>query len=201
MKDPMVKRSSGGVLVGRSQIARTAAVLVAIVGLGCTAAPRPTPAAPAADRCVGTITAPEGFRVIDDAALHGQAVGAPGAGKLCEASTYEVTAPVRVYRVWNSAQTFSADGRWWTLTPPTGTREAYRTANAVCPEWSALDRVRACDLTVGTHVALGTGQSVRCEGGATFAVSEALQLFVPNDTRATPPRLFVEHCTESAPWP
>lgn len=184
--------------------------LVAGLSLQCASAQRTptiTDRAPAAlsDRdgqpCPGAITAPEVFRPIEDAAMRAEALGARGAGKLCAAQTYEVTQTVRVFRIWNSAQSFSAHGRWWTLTPPGSSREAYRAANAVCPEWSALDRIIECDLRVGTHVALGPGQSVTCEGSVSFPASATLQLYVPNDTRATPPQLFVERCTDGAPWP
>lgn len=181
-------------------------VLMASFAAHCASTQNPTPApTPPANHteatCPSNIPAPEGLRPIEDTALHESVIGAAGAGKLCAARTFEVVGTVRVYRVWNSAQAYTANGRWWALEAPHGTRDEYRAAYAVCPEWSALDRVTACDLRVGAHVALGPGQSVTCQGNVSYPVSSALQLYVPNDTRANPPQLFVENCTDGAPWP
>lgn len=59
-----------------------------------------------------------------------------------------------------------------------------------------MDAVSECHLRVGAHVALGPGQSARCAGDVSYPACAALQLYVPNDTRATPNVLYVENCHE-----
>ncbi|MEO7331492.1 MAG: hypothetical protein ABI193_23150, partial [Minicystis sp.] len=92
-------------------------------------------------------------------------------------------------------------GRWWSLSAPKGPIESYRTANAICPEWSDLDMVSECTLKVGAHVVVGPGQSATCKAES-FPVSSTNQVFVPNETKdPANQKVFVEACTDGAPWP
>jgi hypothetical protein len=159
------------------------------------------PVTPAGPACVGTITAPESLAPVTDEALLASAVGRPEEGKLCAARVYEARSAVTVYRLWNRAQPYTQFGRWWTLERPTGPIERIREALEVCPEWSPLDALSVCTLRAGSRVALGTGQSTRCERSVHYGTSSALQLYIPNDTRATPQVVLVEDCREITPWP
>lgn len=182
-------------------------VLLALSLLGCATTPThvstPTPVVeePQAEAggCVGEVgPAPEGARPVEDAALLASALGEAGKGQLCEGEVFEVTSPVRVYRVWTASKPWSEVGRWWSLEPPSGTVEAYRRDNAICPEWSDLDRVSVCELVVGARFVMGPGQSATCEEGG-FEASAVNQVFVDNDTRQG--RVFVEGCQPVEGWP
>jgi hypothetical protein len=135
---------------------------------------------------------------VDDPDLLRSAVGAPGRGGLCSGKVFVAVAPVPLYRVWEGAGPDSALGRWWTLTEPEGPRDAYRAANAICREWSALDRVSRCVLKTGARVVIGPGQSAQCNAGL-LAQSAVNQVYVPNDSRKG--LLWVEQCTPGTPWP
>lgn len=174
----------------RGMLAASAAVLVLA---GCAPAQRP------AGRvvCPGAIEIPEGFVAVDDAALLARALGTPTHGGLCEGRAYEVRTAVRVYRVWDHARPASARGRWWSLTRAQGPVDRYREQNAICPEWSALDRVSVCTLRVGARVALGPGQSATCANGSTYPASATNQLYVPNDEHLG----YIVDCDEGAAWP
>ncbi len=173
------------------------ATLFSISLLGCTASAvarsdqTVTAQAPA---CIGTISAPATMTPVVDDALLANAIGGPNEGKLCMGRTYTTTAPIRVFRLWNRAQPFSLYGRWWTLESPGGSIESLRATYEVCPEWSPLDALSECTLRAGSHVVLGSGQSAQCAGSVRYGQSEALQLYIPNDTRATPEVLYVEDC-------
>ena len=154
---------------------------------------------PTTSICTGeVIAAPVGLVEVNDPALLQSAVGAPGAGGLCRGKVFEVVAPVPVFRVWAAAGVDSAFGRWWSLTEPEGPRDAYRIANGICREWSALDRASRCVLKAGARVVIGPGQSAQCNAGL-LAQSAVNQVYVPNDTRKNV--LWVENCTPGAPWP
>jgi hypothetical protein len=177
----------------------------------CAAAPPPPPApprapppaatSPAASACPGTIEARDGLQEVTDEPLLKQALGAPGKGSLCTGKVYEARKAVTVYRVWNKAKAYTQLGRWWSFQRPSGPVEAYRAANAICPEWSALDVVSECRLKAGARIVVGPGQSATCEKGA-FPASPTNQVFVPNDTRdPANQKVFVEACTPGAAWP
>lgn len=166
---------------------------------GCSAAqraPAPVPADPSA-ACVGSVEAHDELAPVEDSTLLARALGAPLHGGLCLGGTYEVRRPLRVYRVWDSARPTSEHGRWWSLVRPEGPAARYREQAEICPEWSALNRVTACTLRVGVHVALGPGQSARCNGGVAYGPSAANQVYVHNDVGS----LLVEQCEASAAWP
>jgi hypothetical protein len=149
--------------------------------------------------CVGTFDPlPEGVKEIADEALAKEAVDVTGKGKLCTARVFEVVTPVKVYRVWNSQKTYTEFGKWWSFSKPTGPADRYREQNAICPEWSDLDRLSVCEIKVGARFAVGPGQSATCET-KTYEKSVVNQVFIPNDTRAE--KVFVDHCEQMGTWP
>lgn len=166
----------------RARLALAAALLA---GLGALPAP--------AARCVGSVRRPPaGLREVADPALLAQGIGGPGEGRICTGKVFEARAPgVVVWRVWNSARPYTEKGAWWTFDRPQGPRARYQAAYAICPEWSALDRVVRCTLKQGARVVVGPGQSARC-AARTFPASPVNQVFVPNDGAAG--KLLVEGC-------
>lgn len=184
-------------------MSRAIGVVLVLVACGGRGAQAPAPViGPAAvgPACTGTIgAAPAGLAHVQDPDLLAQAVGEPGAGKLCLGAVYEVTAPVTVYRLWTADKAYTQIGGWWSFEEPTGTVEDYREANAICPEWNDLDRVSRCQVKIGAHLVVGPGQSATCDGGTGYAQSAVNQVFIPNDTRID--QVFVEDCTPGEPWP
>jgi hypothetical protein len=149
--------------------------------------------------CVGAIdSVPEGAKEVADEGLAKSAIDETGKGKLCMTRVYEVIAPIKVYRVWNSQKTYTELGKWWSFTKPAGPVDAYREQNAICPEWSDLDRVSVCELKVGSHFAVGPGQSATC-AATKYEKSPVNQVFIPNDTREQ--KVFVDHCEQLGAFP
>ncbi|MBK9259670.1 MAG: hypothetical protein IPM54_07490 [Polyangiaceae bacterium] len=149
--------------------------------------------------CVGTIDAlPDGAKEVTDEPFAQAAIDATGKGKLCMARVFEALKPLKVYRVWNSQKTYTEFGSWWSFAKPVGPVETYREQNAICPEWSDLDRVTVCEIKVGARFAVGPGQSAACET-AKYEKSAVNQVFIPNDTREN--RVFVEHCEQLGAFP
>ena len=149
--------------------------------------------------CVGAVDAPpQGIVETEDEQLLSEALGEEDAGKLCMGEVFSVSAPVKVYRVWNSEADYTLYGRWWSFDEPKGPREAYRKANDICEEWSPLDVMSSCTLKVGAKIVMGPGQSVKCENGG-YPKSPVNQVYVPNDARNN--LLYVEDCSEARPWP
>jgi hypothetical protein len=134
-----------------------------------------------------------------NATLLAQVRLATNQGGVCAARVFVVTDPVRLYRVFDSAHPHSKFGGWWSLTPPEGSREAYRATFAICPEWSPLDRVVSCEVRPGSVVVVGTTQSAICQDGKVLPKSASLQVFVANDGRAG--IVHVGACSEERPWP
>lgn len=150
--------------------------------------------------CVGELDeVPEGLSEIEDAALMGQALAASEKGGVCTAEVFVAQQTVRVYRVWDSSKDYSKLGRWWAFERPEGPREEYREDYAICPTWSALDRLVACDLKVGAKVVIGTTQSAKCDDGSILEKTDAIQVYIPNDTRIN--EVHVENCAEEGAWP
>jgi hypothetical protein len=186
------------------------ASLLLACGSGAAIAPQ-TPAKPEAPvfsaigpvdgvACVGVVAeAPLGAKEVSDEALAALATGATGKGKLCTARVFEAIAPMKVYRVWNSEKSYTEIGSWWSFDKPAGPTETYRAQNAVCPEWSALDRLSVCEIKIGARFAMGPGQSATCEGDKEYPKSPVNQVFIPNDTRER--KVYVEHCAELGAWP
>ncbi len=174
------------------------AIVVALVA--CRRAPVLERSIAEGPACTGVIgPPPAGLRAVYDPVLRMSAIGKAGAGKLCVGQVYEVTEPVTVYRVWTADKAYTQYGGWWSFANPEGPVDAYREANAICPEWSNLDVMSSCTVKVGARIVIGPGQSATCEGGAAYPQSAVNQVFIPNDTRVD--KLFVEACTPGAPWP
>jgi hypothetical protein len=167
-----------------------------------TAAPSPSPSTPpGSTACVGKVETPEGLKEVDDPELLKQALGEPGKGGLCMGKVFEAIRPVTVFRVWNQAKLDTALGRWWAFTKPLGPVEAYRTANAICPEWTPLTIYNECVLKVGAKIVVGPGQSAECKK-TQYEQSATNQVFIPNDTRdKNNQKLYVERCSSGTVWP
>ncbi len=175
--------------------------LLVFGALSCASAPSPAPTSLStaeAPACEGVIDpAPAGSRPVDDPALLAEALGQPGEGELCAGAVFEAEVPLRLYRVWSAEKPWSETGRWWSLAPPQGPAESYRVENAICPEWSALDRASACVLKAGSRFVMGPGQSATC-AEVSYPPSPINQIFVDHDARAG--RILMESC-EPVPWP
>jgi len=155
----------------------------------------------AAANCTGTIIVPYGMTEVTDNTLLQQAVQPPGKGGLCEGKVLKVQQPLTVYRVWDASNSNSQFGRWWSFAPPAGPVSTYRADNAICPEWSALNRVTQCHLKVGAEIVVGPGQSAQCKD-MSYPQSPVNQVLVPNDTRDPKnPKLSVDDCQADVAWP
>jgi hypothetical protein len=149
--------------------------------------------------CAGAIDpVPEGVKEIVDDVFARSAIDESGKGKLCMTRIFEVVAPIKVYRVWNSQKSYTEFGKWWSFAKPMGPVEAYREQNAICPEWSDLDRVTVCEIKVGARFAVGPGQSAMC-ASTQYEKSSVNQVYIPNDTREE--KVFVDHCESLGAWP
>lgn len=149
--------------------------------------------------CTGLVMSPpRGMREVQDPALQRQSQDATGKGKLCIAKVFEAVSPVTVYRVWNSTKAYTEFGSWWSFSVPKGPEAAYRDANAICPEWSDLDRLSVCKIKVGARVAVGPGQSADC-ATVKYAKNRTNQVFIPNDGRAN--KIYVTDCKKLGNWP
>lgn len=153
-----------------------------------------------AQTCVGEIiTPPAGLVESSDATLLASAIGAPEAGKLCKGKVFVAEKAVTVYRVWDSAKSYTLYGGWWALDLPKGPRDEYRVKNDICPEWSPLNIMSSCTIKVGAKVVIGPGQSAKCADGSVIPASATNQVYIPNDSRNNV--LFVENCTPGTVWP
>ncbi len=151
------------------------------------------------EACVGGIDAvPAGLTPVDDPALLKEALGKSGEGKLCTGRVFTVSQPVSVWRVWNSAKSYTELGKWWALTKPAGTVDSYREENDICPEWSDLNQLTRCSLKVGSHIVVGPGQSAKC-ASLMYKKSPINQVYMANDTRIN--MLQVEACEQLGTWP
>jgi hypothetical protein len=150
--------------------------------------------------CIGTIIAPPaGLVETDDTELLKTAQGESGQGKLCAGKVFVAEKPVAVYRVWDSAHSYTSYGSWWSLSDPQGPKDNYRKEEDICPEWSALDRMSACFLKIGAKVVIGPGQSVNCNNSLSYPPSAVNQVYIPNDSRNN--KVFVENCSAGVDWP
>jgi hypothetical protein len=149
--------------------------------------------------CVGDVMEPPaGLVEAEDKALLAVTLGASGKGRLCAGKVYQVDSPLTVYRVWDSSRSYSADGQWWSFSPPSASRQSYREENVICPTWSALDRMSVCTLKKGTLIVIGPGQSADCPERR-YAQSATNQVYVPNDSLQK--KIVVENCTVTVSWP
>lgn len=150
--------------------------------------------------CVGSIEAPAvGLEATSDPELLKSALGEPDKGQLCMGKVFVATAPVKVYRVWDQAKSYTLYGRWWSFMLPQGPTEQYREANAICPSWSVLNQMSSCTLKVGSKIVVGPGQSADCGEGLVYPKSAVNQVFINNDSRNNV--LWVENCDAGSTWP
>ncbi|MEO7152781.1 MAG: hypothetical protein ABIX46_13870 [Burkholderiaceae bacterium] len=124
-------------------------------------------------------TLPAALQWLPDAAVPRAAEGASGRGGICRGRVYAVREPMPVHRLWDEARR-NDHGHWWTLHAPSGSRDDYRHAYAVCSEWNALDHAITCTLQPGARVVVGSGQSADCTA-VNYAKSPLLQVYVPAD--------------------
>lgn len=91
--------------------------------------------------------------------------------------------PIRVYRVWDTLKPYTMMGRWWSIQPPQGTKEEYRKANAICPEWSTLTGVVSADLKHDAVFFIGTTKGVVCDN-IQYSDTSVIQVFIPEPKKA-----------------
>jgi hypothetical protein len=117
-----------------------------------------------------------GLEPVSDPGLAQKAQGAPGEGRLRRAFTYEVEeTAVRVYRAYDRAD--REYGEWWTLEPP---GNDFHERYAVCPSESEGRNVVTCILNPRVHLAVGPGQTRRCEEGILYDPDDhTLQAYIP----------------------
>ncbi len=165
-----------------------------------TTEPTTAPLATAATDCVGNIQAPAvGLEATSDPELLQSALGQPDKGQLCMGQVFVATAPVKVYRVWDQAKSYTLYGRWWSFMLPKGPTDQYREANAICPNWSVLNQMSSCTLKVGSKIVVGPGQSADCGEGLVYPKSAVNQVYINNDSRNNV--LWVENCDPGSNWP
>jgi hypothetical protein len=150
--------------------------------------------------CLGSVVSPvEGLTESSNASLLVQAQMPTGKGGVCAAKVFAATTPVVLYRVFDTSKPYTKFGGWWSLKRPGNSKAEYRAENAICPEWSKLDRLTRCEIRPGTQVVLGTTQSAVCADGSLYAKTATIQVFVPNDGRAG--IIHVGACAEDSIWP
>ena len=151
-------------------------------------------------QCIGSLPAvPVGLTATTDAFLLQQALGRPGDGKLCQGQVLVAKAPLLLYRVWDRSKPSSLYGSWWSFAHPGNHREQYRRDNVICPQWSALDIVSVCQVKIGSHLVLGTGQSAICPDNSSLPASAVHQVYLPNNLQQQ--LIQVEHCSPGQSWP
>ena len=140
--------------------------------------------------CIGSTELPtqfaDQFSEIIDEQLLTNALGEPLAGKLCQGKVYQANpnANIVIYRVWNSTNPNSQFGNWWALEKPSGTVADYREKYEICYQWSPLDKLVQCELSPGTKVVIGNGQSVQCSQYLVHGVSSSQQVYIENADQA-----------------
>lgn len=155
-----------------------------------------------ANDCVGTVNLPSSvsdkLKKVDDQPLLNQSLGQKGEGKLCQGQVYEVLKPITIYRTWNSNNSNSAKGNWWSFDKPEGRIQQYRANNELCPAWSPIDKLEVCELSAKALLVVGTGQSAKCDSYLTYSTSPTQQIYLPySDSGA--PNDHLENCyVESA---
>jgi hypothetical protein len=165
-----------------------------------TSSEQNTAAVAQSTHCVGSVEAPAvGLKAISDPVLLESALGKPDKGQLCMGQVFIATAPVKVYRVWDQAKSYTLYGRWWSFSLPQGPTEQYRADNAICPSWSVLNQMSSCTLKVGSKIVVGPGQSADCGEGLVYPQSAVNQVYINNDSRNNV--LWVEHCDAGRAWP
>lgn len=140
-----------------------------------------------------------GLKSFKDDDLMRYAQGITDKGGLCDSKTFKAVEPVTVYRVYDGSKPYTATGCWWSLTPPIPPKDQYRKDNAICPEWSNLDRLTVCKIQVNAVIAVGTTQSATCADGSTYPKNANIQVYIPNDRQNKV--MLVDNCQEQGEWP
>lgn len=165
-------------------------------GVGLSA---PSAKGPDGVACVGDVPAAQRGMVEEkNERLLSEADDVTGAGGICAGKTFKVTEPVRVFRVIDANRGSAEYGRWWSLNHPGSSRERYREANAICPEWSQLNQLISCNIRPGTAVVIGTTQSASC-GKAAYPKSGTLQVYIENNEWDEV--LYMDDCKDEGAWP
>lgn len=142
-----------------------------------------------ANACIGSISPPAEYadklKVVHDKPLLANALGEPTKGGLCQGKVYEVTESFTIYRAWNSTNPNSKFGKWWAFYEPSGARSEYREDYEICYQWSPIDMMTQCQISPGTKVVIGTGQSAFCSQYLTYPVSDAQQIYFENADEST----------------
>lgn len=91
-------------------------------------------------------------------------IGDPGKGNLVpgQVELVRFVEPHSVFRTYGGVHKASQCGYWWTMDPPTGSRETYFDHFAICPEWNDASDIIRCRVPVGYVAAVGVGQTVDC---------------------------------------
>lgn len=141
------------------------------------------------NNCIGSTTPPAHLQgqlvAITDDALLQQSLGEPEKGKLCQGQVYQTTAPIVLYRAWNSTNPGSELGLWWATGEPQGETARYRENYEICYQWSPLDKMTQCTIATGTKLVIGNGQSAYCSQYLTYPVSEHQQVYLTDAKTAT----------------
>jgi len=182
---------------------RTTAVFLSLAISGCASLPNKSSSSDIGIdgvACAGTIASSlSGLIEASNSSLQNKAQFETGKGGVCSARVFSATGPVVLYRVFEAGNPRSKFGSWWSLKRPVGSRDDYRAANAICKEWSNLDRLISCELRPGSQIVVGTTQSAVCNDGATYPKTAEYQVYVPNDGRAG--IVHVGACSEETSWP
>ena len=110
--------------------------------------------------------------------------GNKGEGKLAKGKVYKVMRDLKVYRAYNSFNSHSPLGHWWTFNPIKGSVSNYRVHEDICISWSPLDRMISGTLKKNTLIAYGGGQSIRCDEYIFFPPQPSFkQVYIPNPVR------------------
>lgn len=178
-------------------------VAVSVAVSACAALPRGS-SGPVAGidgvACAGGVPVTDpNLKISDNDALLGKARGVSGKGGTCDGQVYAVSAPVKLYRVYDASKGYTQRGSWWALEKPGGTRESYRANYAICPEWSAVDALVECEIRPGTQVVIGSTQSAICADQTELPKTAALQVYVAND--GLNEIYHVGACKELGSWP
>ncbi|MGB2065778.1 MAG: hypothetical protein ACPHUL_11490 [Marinomonas gallaica] len=172
----------------------TTVPVVLILLTGCATQPSNSlstiPAEPTSV-CLGTAALPEHltpfFDEVNDPALLASTLGETDQGKLCQGKVYQAKAntEVPVYRAWNSTNPNSQFGNWWAFDQPSGLTAQYREAYEICYQWSPLDKLVSCQLSAGSKIVVGNGQSATCSEYLTYEKSPAQQVYLENASEQT----------------
>ena len=91
--------------------------------------------------------------------------------------------PICVYRVWDETKPWTMLGNWWSLEEPKGSKEEYRRANAICPEWSPLTGIVSAELKHNAKFFVGRTKGVQCDN-VQYEDTSVIQIFIPEPKKS-----------------